>query len=164
MTSHSSSGKIATSCSWYSLLSFFGSTGIWFQHPLRWLAQQGKRLRMEDAATIYSFGYVAYDMSSVFQRQYCQVAFAPGTPRTLGTPIGQPRYPGFIATPLRFPAPVQVQQVDCRLQWCNRSWPPMLDSRIMDPTVHDSMVAWNLSLLSTEVPTGLRHLNLDRPT
>ena len=51
-----------------------------------------------------------------------------------------------------------------QLQWRNRPWPPMLDSRIMDPTVHNSTVAWNLSLLSTEMPTWLRHLILDQPT
>ena len=34
----------------------------------------------------------------------------------------------------------------------------------MDPTVYDSMVTWNLSLLSTEITTSLRHLILDWPT
>ena len=58
-------------------------------------------------------------ISSDFQQQQCQVcpAFTPSTPQIRGTPVKNPSYPGFIATPLRFPAlaPVQVQQVNSTL-------------------------------------------------
>ena len=134
-------GKIATS--WYSLLSLF----LWihkrtdleflgFQHPLRWLAHQAKRFRLQWpwprlCGVWYVISVPATAMSSVSglcSRHTTDFGYTCRASQIL---------PGFIATPSRFPAPapVRVQQVDCRLnqlQWRNQSWPPMLDSRIMD--------------------------------
>ena len=92
MTSHSSSGKIlhGTASSVSLDPQAYGSWVPGVSAPAAVAGAAGQEA--QDAATIYSLGYVAYDMSSVFQQQHCQVAFARGTPWTLGTPVGHPRY------------------------------------------------------------------------
>ena len=124
MTLHSSIGKLLTT-SWILLHGTassvpsdpqaYGSWVLWVSASAAVAGAPGQQA--QDAVTMASAMWRM--ISSDFQQQQCQVclAFAPGTPQIRGTPVRNPSYPGFMATPLRFPAlaPVQVQQVDCTL-------------------------------------------------